>query len=170
MTMENVMAKRILVPVERTREMELALRVVRMIARESGGVVRLLPVIRIPKAAGDNRDWVVVTTHQQMDRRASAAADDLSRMAALALDGVPVETSVIFGDRAVEIGMEAECFQDDLVVVPFPRRPSPPAWIPLLARRLFAGRSNTEFDVLSVSALRAEGRGWRSGGGRTREG
>jgi nucleotide-binding universal stress UspA family protein len=159
MTLENVMAKRILVPVERTREMELALRVVRMIARESGGVVRLLAVIPIPKAVCDNRDWVVVTTDQQMDRLASAAADDLSRMAALALDGVPVETSVIFGDRAVEIGMEAECFQADLVVVPFSRRPSPAAWIRRLARRLFAGRSNTEFDVLSVSALRAEGRG-----------
>jgi len=31
------MAKRTLLPIERTKEMEFALRVVRMIARESGG-------------------------------------------------------------------------------------------------------------------------------------
>ena len=42
-------------------------------------------------------------------------------MAALDLDGVPVETSVIFGDRAVEIGVEAECFDADLG----PLRPAP---------------------------------------------
>jgi len=37
-------------------------------------------------------------------------------------DGVPVETSVVFGDRAVEIGIEAECFDADLVVMPPGRR------------------------------------------------
>ena len=82
---------------------------------------------------------------------------ELRRMAAVDLDGVPVETSVIFGDRAVEIGVEAECFNADLVVMPFiSRRPSPAAVIRQVARRLFAGRSAAEFDVLRVSALRAE--------------
>jgi len=53
------MAKRILVPVERTNEMEFALRVVRMIARESAGVVRLLTVIPIPTPP---RDWRIVSS------------------------------------------------------------------------------------------------------------
>ena len=120
------MAKRILVPVERTREMEFALRVVRMIARESGGVVRLLAVIPIPKAVCDNRDRVVVTTDQQMDRLASAAADDLSRMAALALDGVPVETSVIFGTA-----------RGGAVLAPTePGRLDPPACPPVVRRTI----------------------------------
>jgi len=152
----DVMAKRILVPVERTKEMEFALRVARMIARESGGVVRLLAVLPIPEPVCDSRDWVVLTTDQQIDRLAVATADALRRMAAVDLDGVPVETSVIFGDRAVEIGVEAECFQADLVVMPFSRRPGPAALIRQTARRLFAGRPATEFDVLHVSALRAE--------------
>src|SRR5258705_11009817 len=53
----EVMAKRILVPVERTKEMEFALRVVRMIARESGGRVRLLAVLPIPEPLRDWRGW-----------------------------------------------------------------------------------------------------------------
>ena len=64
---------------------------------------------------------------------------------------------MIFGERAVEIALEAECFNADLVVMPFvSRRPSPAAVIRQMARRLFAGRSAAEFDVLRVSALRAE--------------
>ena len=103
------MAKRILLPVERTKEMEFALRVTRMIALESGGVVRLLAVMPIPEPVCNRRGYVVLTTDQQIDRLAVATLDELRRMAAVDLDGVPVETSVIFGDRAVEIGVEAEC-------------------------------------------------------------
>jgi len=40
------MAKRILVPIERTKAMEFTLRVARMLAGESGGIVRLLEVVR----------------------------------------------------------------------------------------------------------------------------
>src|SRR5438445_499751 len=153
----DVMAKRILLPVERTKEMEFALRVTRMIALESGGVVRLLAVMPIPEPVCNRRGYVVLTIDQQIDRLALATLDELRRMAAVDLDGVPVETSVIFGDRAVEIGLEAECFNADLVVMPFVSRgPSPAAVIRQMARRLFAGRSAAEFDVLRVSALRAE--------------
>jgi len=150
------MAKRILVPVERTKEMQFALRVVRLIALESGGVVRLLAVIPIPEPVCDRRGYVVLTTDQQIDRLSLATLDELRRMAGVDLDGVPVETSVIFGDRAVEIGVEAECFNADLVVMPFSRRPGPAAVLRQMARRLFAGRPAAEFDVLRVSALRAE--------------
>ena len=90
------------------------------------------------------------------ERLADAAADRLKRISVLDLEGVPVETSVVFGDRAVEIGLEAECFDADLVVVPWSPRPGPAARMRLLARRLLAGRRAHQFDVLSVSALRAE--------------
>jgi nucleotide-binding universal stress UspA family protein len=150
------MAKRILVPVERTKEMEFALRVVRMIARESGGLVRLLAVVPIPEPLRDHRDCVILTTDQQMERLALSAADELSRMAAVSLDGVPVETSVVFGERAVEIGVEAECFNADLVVMPPAHRRSAAAWISDLPRRMLAGRSASEVDVLRVWALRPE--------------
>jgi len=148
------MAKRILVPVERTKEMEFALRVVRMIARESGGRVRLLAVLPIPEPLRDWRGCVILTTDQRIERLATSTTDELVRMAALDLDGVPVETSVIFGERAVEIGVEAECFDADLVVMPTTLRQSPRAWMTRIARRLFAGRSATAIDVLRVGTLR----------------
>src|SRR5439155_1324117 len=85
--------------------MQFALRVVRLIALESGGVVRLLAVIPIPEPVCDRRGYVVLTTDQQIDRLSLATLDELRRMAGVDLDGVPVETSVIFGDRAVEIGV-----------------------------------------------------------------
>ena len=150
------MAKRILVLVERTKEMEFALRVAQMIAHESGGVIRLLAVIPIPAPLRDRRDCVIVTTDQQMERLALSAADELRRMAAVSLEGVPVETSVIFGERALEIGVEAECFNADLVVMPPAHRPNPAVWISSLARRLLAGRTASEVDVLRVWALRPE--------------
>jgi hypothetical protein len=77
-------------------------------------------------------------------------------MAAIDLDGVLVETSVIFGDRAVEVGVEAECFNADLVVMPPSRRRGPLAWISEIANRLSAGRPAIEIDVLRVWALPIE--------------
>ena len=71
---------------------------------------------------------IILTTDQRIERLAISTADELRRIAAINLDGVPVETSVIFGDRAVEIGVEAECFNADLVVMPLRRR-GPVAWI-----------------------------------------
>ena len=68
------------------------------------------------------------------------------------LDGVPVETSVVFGDRAVEIGVEAECFDGDLVVMP-PGRRGPAARVAELGRRLVAGRPPSELAAPRVWAL-----------------
>jgi nucleotide-binding universal stress UspA family protein len=150
------MAKRILVPVERKTETAFALRVVRMIAHESGGIVRLLAVVPIPEPVRDYRDRVIVTTDQQMERLAISTADELRRLAVQRLDGVPVETSVVFGDRAVEIDVEAGCFEADLVVMPPARHGSPVAWLSGLARRLLAGRPETGIDVLRVRPLRPE--------------
>ena len=66
-----------------------------------------------------------------------------------------METSVVFGDRAVEIGVEAECFGADLVVMP-PRRRGPAARLMELARRLFAGQPVSELAVPRLWALRPE--------------
>jgi len=150
------MAKRILVPVERATDMAFTLRVVRMLASESGGIVRLLAVIPVPEPIRDGLDSVVVTTERQIERRTIAKTEELSRMAAMHLDGVPVETSVVFGDRDVEIGVEAEGFQADLVVMPFTGRPGPMARIRRATRRLLAGGRAPARDVVRVSALRAE--------------
>ena len=59
-------------------------------------------------------------------------------------------------ERAVEIGVEAECFNADLVVMPPARRPSAAAWISELTRRLLARRPASEIDVLRVWVLRPE--------------
>jgi nucleotide-binding universal stress UspA family protein len=150
------MAKRILVPIERSSAMEFTLRVVRMVACESGGIVRLLAVVPIPKPLRDARGAILLTTDQRMERMTMAMTEELNRLAATHLDGVPVETSVIFGDRTDEIGLEAECFHADLVVLPLERRRSPAAWFTDRARRLLAGRPANEIDVLRVSALRAQ--------------
>ena len=150
------MAKRILVPVERTDAMEFTLRVVRMLAAESGGMVRLFAVLPIPEPLRDVRDSIILTTDQQIERLAVSTAEALRRLATTHLDGVPVETSVIFGDRAVEIGLGAECFGADLVVMPRTPRRSPAGWVTGLTRRLLSGRADAEIDVLHVSALRAQ--------------
>jgi len=149
------MAKRILVPVEATKEMEFALRVASMIARESGGVVRLLTVGPIPEPLRDRLDGIVVTADQRMERLAVSAADELRRLAAIHLDGVPVETSVVFGDRDVEIGVEAECFDADLVMMPTSRR-GPMARVGELARRLLSGQHASELAAPRAWALRLE--------------
>ena len=149
------MAKRILVPVDRTHEMEFVLSLVRVIARESGGSVRLLSVIPVPTPMRDRLDRVIVSTERQIERLKRRATDELRRMAVINLDGVPVETSVIFGDRSVEIGREAECFGADLVVMPPERRRGPAARIAALARSLIAGRP-LAVDVMRLRALRAE--------------
>jgi nucleotide-binding universal stress UspA family protein len=87
--------------------------------------------------------------------RWSSDGEEDCRLAAIRLDGVPAETSVVFGDRAGEIGVEAECFDADLVVMP-PRRRGPAARMTELARRLFAGQPASELAVPRVWALRPE--------------
>src|SRR2546427_12775114 len=96
----DVTAKRILLPVERTTEMEFALRVTRMIALESGGVVRLLAVIPIPEPVYNRRGYVVLPIDQQIDRRARAAPGELPRVAAGGPAGGAGGAAVVLGERA----------------------------------------------------------------------
>src|SRR2546427_12619407 len=103
----DVTAKRILLPVERTTEMEFALRVTRMIALESGGVVRLLAVIPIPEPVYNRRGYVVLPIDQQIDRRAPAAPGRRRRRGAGRLAGGPGAAPVGFSRPARRVGSGA---------------------------------------------------------------
>src|SRR2546426_7781996 len=96
----DVTAKRILLPVERTTEMEFALRVTRMIALESGGVVRLLAVIPIPEPVYNRRGYVVLPIDQQIDRRARPPPAEARLVAAVGLHGAAGATTRIVYERA----------------------------------------------------------------------
>ena len=124
------MAKRILVPLDRTEHAEAVLPIVADIARSSGGSVRLINVARIPEQKFGDYGRVVAYESQEVERVTYSRLDYL-RDAEAQLDGVPVESVVRFGDPAEEIAHEAEAFGADLVAVTEPRR----GWL----RRLFGG-------------------------------
>jgi len=124
------MAKRILVPLDRTEHAEAVLPIVADIARSSGGSVRLINVARIPEQKFGDYGRVVAYESQEVERVTFSRLDYL-RDAEAQLDGVPVESVVRFGDPAEEIAHEAEAFGADLVAVTEPRR----GWL----RRLFGG-------------------------------
>jgi nucleotide-binding universal stress UspA family protein len=127
---DEIMAKRILVPLDRTEHAEAVLPIVADIARSSGGSVRLINVARIPEQKFGDYGRVVAYESQEVERVTFSRLDYL-RDAEAQLDGVPVESVVRFGDPAEEIAHEAEAFGADLVAVTEPRR----GWL----RRLFGG-------------------------------
>ncbi len=110
------MAKRILVPLERSDAAHSALLLVADIARGSGATVRLLHVAPIPseRVADDGR--LVAYASQEMERVESARREYLETAAA-ELEGVPVESVVRFGDPVREILLEADAFGADLIAV-----------------------------------------------------
>ena len=115
------MAKRILVPLDRSEHAEAVLPVVADIARSSGATVRLLNVARIPEQKLGDYGRVVAYESQEVERITFSRLDYL-RSAETQLQGVPVESVVRFGDPADEIAQEAEVFGADLVAVTEPRR------------------------------------------------
>ena len=115
------MAKRILVPLDRSEQAEAVLPVVADIARSSGATVRLLNVARIPEQKFGDYGRVVAYESQEVERITFSRLDYL-RSAETQLQGVPVESVVRFGDPADEIAQEAEVFGADLVAVTEPRR------------------------------------------------
>jgi nucleotide-binding universal stress UspA family protein len=110
------MAKRILVPLERSDAAHSVLPLVADIARGSGATVRLLHVAPIPseRVADDGR--LVAYASQEMERVESARREYLETAAA-ELEGVPVESVVRFGDPVREILLEADAFGADLIAV-----------------------------------------------------
>lgn len=115
------MAKRILVPLDRSEHAEAVLPIVADIARSSGATVRLVSVARAPEQKFGDYGRVVAYESQEVERVTYSRLDYL-RGAQAQLDGVPAEAVVRFGDAAEEIAREAETFGADLVALTEPRR------------------------------------------------
>ena len=115
------MAKRILVPLDRSERAEAVLPIVADIARSNGAMVRLMNVAAVPEQKFGDYGQVVAYESQEIERVTYSRLDYL-RGAEAQLEGVPVESVVRFGDPAEEIADEAKAFGADLVAVTAPKR------------------------------------------------
>jgi nucleotide-binding universal stress UspA family protein len=115
------MAKRILAPIDAREHSERVVPVVAAMAREMGSTVRLLRVFPVPERVVDQYGRTVAYVDQEMERLTARGLDDL-HTAEAALEGVPVETVVRFGEPADEILLEAEAFGADLIALTTPHR------------------------------------------------
>ena len=134
------MAKRILVPLDRSDTAEAVLPLVSDMARSSGATVRLLHVLPIPKLQVSDHGRVVAYEDQEMERLEASGQEHL-RAAEAQLHGVPVETVVRFGDPVEEI----EVFGADLIALATPRR----TWL----QRLFDSVPEKVFRAATVPTL-----------------
>ena len=112
--------KRILVPLDLTTEPDAVTRVVTDAARGAGATVRLLHVAPVPDAVFDEVHGRVIAYADQESARVEAEALDYLRAVEIALDDVPVESVVRFGDPAEEILREADEFGADLIALTTP--------------------------------------------------
>ena len=110
------MAKRILVPLSQTEPAQSFLDGVAALARGAGATVRLLHVAA-PTTNLVDIDGRVLAYADQETGRVEAEARDYLETIAIALDGVPVEVGVRFGDVRQEILTEADDFGADLIVL-----------------------------------------------------
>ena len=110
------MAKRILVPLDRSPVAESVLPLVADLARSGGAAVRLLHVAPVPELQVDE-DGRVITYADQEPARLEAEGVDYLQTVELQFDGVPVECAVRFGDPVEEILLEADAFGADLIAV-----------------------------------------------------
>jgi len=109
-------AKRILVPLDRSAASEAVLPLVADIARSAGSTVRLLNVQPVPEAVVAEYGRVVAYQDQEMERL-QAAGELYLEAAEAVLHGVPTERVVRFGDPAHEILVEADAWDADLIVM-----------------------------------------------------
>ena len=110
------MAKRILVPLDRSDDAWATLPILADMARGSGATVRLLHVAPVPHERVTAAGRVVAFANQEMERVELARGEYLDA-AASQLPGVPVERVVRFGDPTEEILLEADAFGADLIAV-----------------------------------------------------
>src|SRR3989442_276841 len=103
------MAKRILVPLDRTSTSEAVLPFVSDLAHGAGSTVRLLRVEPVPNNVVSESGRVVAYTDQEMARLEAEGLAHLDEIATL-LQGVPGERGVRFGDPASEILTEVDTF------------------------------------------------------------
>jgi nucleotide-binding universal stress UspA family protein len=111
------MAKRILVPLDRSSAAEQLLSLVGHAARTAGAALRLLHVAPVPGNVQTPQGRVVAYADQQMDRIEAEQTEYLQALAAAHLGGVMADCRVRFGEPAEEILKEIETFDADLVAV-----------------------------------------------------
>ena len=124
------MAKRILVPLDRSAASEAVLPIVADLARSAGSTVRLLNVQPVPDVVIAEYGRVVAYKDQEMARLEAKGQIYLQGIEA-GLHGVPVERVVRFGAPAEEIPVEAEAWDAELIVM----ASRPTTWLP----RLYGG-------------------------------
>jgi nucleotide-binding universal stress UspA family protein len=110
------MAKRIVVPLDLTIETEAVLPLVADAARGAGASVRLLHVASRPGTVVEG-DGHALAYADQESARLEVEGMDYLRTIELQFDGVPVESTVRFGDPVEEILEEAEAFGADLIAL-----------------------------------------------------
>jgi nucleotide-binding universal stress UspA family protein len=115
MRVEVTMAKRILVPLDRSELAETIMPLVAGLARGAGATVRLLHVVPVPENVVSKEGRVVAYADQEMERLETESLNHLKGIVARL--GVPAECVVRFGDDADEILREAETYGADLVAV-----------------------------------------------------
>jgi nucleotide-binding universal stress UspA family protein len=110
------MAKRILVPLDNTESSEEIIPVVAALASGAGSSVRLLRVEPVPEQVVGPYGRTIAYVDQQMDRLTAEGLRDLGRSEGQ-FAGVPVESTVRFGDTVEEILLESEAFDADLIAL-----------------------------------------------------
>jgi len=111
------MAKRILVPLDRSRMAESVLPLVIDIARGTGAAMRLLMVEALPESRVGKDGRVVAYADQEQARLEAEGLDYLRKLTRQCGGVSDVECVVRFGDPVDEILQEAEAFGADLIAV-----------------------------------------------------
>ena len=109
------MAKRILVPLDRSDLAETIVPLVADLARGAGATVRLLHVAPVPENLLSAEGRIIAFSDQEMERLQAEGLDHLKGVAARR--GLPAECVVRFGDDADEILREAEACGANLIAV-----------------------------------------------------
>lgn len=110
------MAKRILVPLDRTAAAEAVLPLVADAARGSSAAVRLLHVTGVPETVVTEDGRVLAYADQEMARLEADAMDYLTSQQAR-LGDIAANCAVRFGDPVEEILGEADAFGADLIAL-----------------------------------------------------
>jgi nucleotide-binding universal stress UspA family protein len=111
-----MMAKRILVPLDRSPSGEAVVPSVTDLARSAESTVRLLRVDPVPNTVMSPSGRVIAYADQEMARLEGEGLTYLDAIAAL-LQGITVERVVRFGDPAQETLIEAEAFGADIIAL-----------------------------------------------------
>jgi nucleotide-binding universal stress UspA family protein len=109
------MAKRILVPLDRSDVAEAILPLVADLAKGAGASIRLLHVVPVPGNLVSKEGRIIAYADQEMERLEAEGLDHLKGVATRL--GFPAECVIRFGDDAAEILREVEVSGVDLIAV-----------------------------------------------------